>query len=92
LEESYKEKIAGKGKVELVHVNRDRDEDGMKELLMLGKCTFPAVKHSKVESLKVAMLHKTNYVPCYVLVDAEGNLIVEGKDACLAKAEELIGK
>jgi len=54
-----------------------------------GKAAYPAVEHSKVERLKLVKKHLKNYVPCYILIDADGNFVAEGKSAALAKIAEL---
>ena len=87
--ESYKTELEGRANVELVHVSRDSSEGDMERFFEPADPTFAAVRFSRVDSLKVAMQHYGNGVPHYVLVDADGKLLAEGKEASFAKAKQL---
>ena len=73
----------------MIHVSLDGDEAGMKHFLGKEDAPFPAVKHSKVQSLKVLMQHRTNRVPQYILVDTQGEAVAHDLGPILSKIKSL---
>lgn len=87
---SYKEELEGNGIVELVHISRDDSESSMEGFYGLADPSFPAVKFSRLDSLKIATKLYEGGVPQYVLVDGDGKKLADGWNASLAKAKQLI--
>ena len=86
--EYYNEKIAKAPNVELVHINLDQDEAGMKKFMGDFSMPFPAVPSAKADKIKLLAPLAPKGVPSYKLVDAEGKVIAEGPEA-KSKAAEL---
>jgi len=85
---TYNKKIAPKKNIEFILFSLDRSDE-------------PALKWAKKESFSWAHIlpdkhrksrllkYKKPFVPYYVMIDKEGEILAEGKDGILAKAKEL---
>lgn len=86
--ETYKEKIATNDKAELIMASLDSSEDKAEAWANEVQFPWPTVLKDDLEKTDI-IDHKGRGVPHYVLVDKDGEALVTGKDACLAKIAEL---
>lgn len=87
--EYYNESIASNKEVEVIHYNLDQSEKAMDNFMVDFEFPWPAIAYSKRERVKIANEVKENFVPCYVLVDAQGEVVAKGMSAAKKKIAEL---
>lgn len=85
---SFNEKIATNDKVEFIHFSLDRSPDAA--LAWAKKEKFPWIhilpaKHDASGLKKYAK----NFVPYYMMIDGEGNIVAEGKQAIFDKIDSI---
>ena len=88
LVKSYNDKIAPKKNLEFILYSLDRSDDSALDWAKKEKFPWAHIlsnKHSKSGLSK----YKKNFVPYFVMIDAEGKILAEGKSGVFAKAEEL---
>ena len=85
---SYKEKIAGNDKVELIQVSYDDTDEDALRWAKKEKFPWPTVLPDKH---KASGLEKFagDSVPEYILISKDGEVVVKGKDACFKEIAKL---
>ena len=86
--ESYNEKIAGNDKVEFIHFSHDESDGDALKWAKKEKFPWLTVLPGR---RKAADLEKFagEYVPEYLLISKDGEVVAKGKDECFAKIAEL---
>ncbi|MEZ5301122.1 MAG: thioredoxin-like domain-containing protein [Verrucomicrobiales bacterium] len=87
--EYYNETIAKNDKVELIWMNRDRDEGAMEGFIKEFGMPWPVVEFKSKDDIKPFMAIKKNFVPQYALVDRNGDVVAEDLASAKAKIAEL---
>ncbi len=93
--EKYKSVLADTEKVVFIHVSLDRSEELAEQ--WAAKESFPwlHILPDDVEKSGLKQFHTTGAVPCYVMLDADGEVVVKGSAGSTGvfnKASELIDK
>ena len=86
--ESYNEKIAGNDKVELIHFTYDESDEEALKWAKKEKFPWPTILKDKQKATDLEKF-AGNFVPEYLLVSKDGEVVVKGKDECFAKIAEL---
>lgn len=86
--ESYNKKIAGNDKVELIHFSYDENDDAALKWAKKEKFPWPTVLKGKQKATELEKF-AGQYVPEYLLVSKDGEVVAKGKDGCFAKIAEL---
>lgn len=86
--ETYKNKIAGNDKLELIMASGDQDAKAALAWAKQHSFPWPTVLMKKIQRAGLAK-YRSGFVPHYVLIDKDGRKLAEGKAACLSKAAEL---
>ena len=86
--ESYKRKIADNDKVEFIHFSLDRTPDAALAWAKKEKFPWPHVMADKHTDSGLKKYMK-RFVPYYMLVDADGNILAEGNPAVFDKVDSL---
>lgn len=84
--ESYTKEIAENPKVALIHISHDNDEDSAEDWAAKENFPWLTVLPGDRVADDLIELKVRNSVPHYLLVDAEGELLAEGKSEVLSKA------
>tara|TARA_B100000519_G_C13873013_1_gene264583 strand:- start:32 stop:310 length:279 start_codon:yes stop_codon:yes gene_type:complete len=90
--ESYQKDVASNPRVEMIHLSRDQDEKAALAWAKKDKLPWPHIMQKDTKD--ALMTHYTRAVPCYVLIDREGNKLAAGsggagKSAVWSKLKEL---
>ncbi len=93
--ETYNKVVADNDKVTMIHVSLDRSKDLAEK--WAAKESFPWITILPDDAGKSGLkpFHTTGSVPCYVLLDKDGEVVVPGSpssQACFKKAAELAEK
>jgi len=76
----------------MVQISLDRSEDAAESWAENAGLPWLTVMPDDVKKSDLSQYHKTGGVPCYVLVDGEGEIVVKGSagaTASFAKIKEL---
>ncbi|MAS93813.1 MAG: hypothetical protein CMO55_11530 [Verrucomicrobiales bacterium] len=87
--ESYTKEIAENPKVALIHVSHDSDEDSAEDWAVKEKFPWLTVLPGDRVADDLMEFKVKNVVPHYILVNAEGEMLAEGKSEVLSKANSL---
>ena len=93
--EKYNEVLADSQKVLFLHVSLDRSEELAEQWAAKEGFPWLHVLPDDVEKSGLKQFHTTGAVPCYVMLDADGEVVVKGSagsNGCFQKASELIKK
>ena len=90
--ETYNKVLADNKNTTMVHVSLDRSDDLAEK--WAAKESFPwlTILPDDVKRSDLSEYHTTGSVPCYVLLDKDGEVVVAGSPgsaACFQKAAEL---
>ncbi len=75
--------------MELILLSSDRDEAAAKKWSVAENFPWPQVLPQNKSKDYSFMKYRSRYVPQYLLVDKDGNKIVEGLEAAMQKIESL---
>ena len=84
----YKDKIAPRPSVEMIHVSLDFNQKAALSWAKEGKFPWPAVPMDKIEAAGLSGL-TPRQAPAYLLINRKGDVLAKGKDAALEKALSL---
>ena len=87
--EYYNESIAENDNVELVLYSCDGDKKGLEKFMTQHSAPWPAIDHRSLKRAKTIGKYSPKGIPSYILIDAEGNKIAEGKNAVQQKIAEI---
>ncbi|MBT8037942.1 MAG: hypothetical protein KJO21_10400 [Verrucomicrobiae bacterium] len=85
---SYKQEIVPKENVEFIHFSRDRTPAAALVWAKKEKFTWPHILPSRHRDSGLQKYAK-NFVPYYMLIDKDGKILAEGKQAVFAKVKTL---
>ena len=86
--EDYKKTIAPNPKVELIHLSYDNDDAAALKWATKEGFPWPTVLRSKVAASGLEGFGG-GYIPDYVLLDKDGNVVAKGKEEAFAKIAAL---
>ncbi|NNC90316.1 MAG: hypothetical protein HKN82_17825 [Akkermansiaceae bacterium] len=86
--EQYNKVIAPNPKFELIHVSYDKDEAAAVAWARKENFPWPTVPSSKVEASGLGA-YAGDFVPDYVLLDKDGQVLVKGKKEAFQKLAAL---
>lgn len=86
----YNKEIAGNDSIELIHASFDSDDKSAGAWAKKSHFTWPTVMERNLE--KAGLVKYSQGVPTYVVVDANGKVVAEGKDAVSKKIKEITKK
>lgn len=87
--EKYNKELADNTKVEFIHVSLDANKKAAKAWAKEENFPWLHVLPEKLKKSKLKRYHTSGYVPFYVLIDKEGNVVTSGSEKTFAKAKEL---
>lgn len=93
--ETYNKVLADNNKVTMVHVSLDRSDDLAEKWAAKEGFPWLTILPDDVKGCGLSEYHTTGSVPCYVLLDKDGEVVVGGSPSsqgCFAKAAELADK
>ena len=85
----YKKEVVKNEKVEFIHMSLDRADAPALKWAKDAKLPWLHVLPEKVTSLGFKKFHTERYVPFYCLVDKDGKVLAQGKDASFKEAGKL---
>ncbi len=86
--ETYQSEIANNKKVALIHLSQDDDKKDATTWAKSNLFPWPTILKSKQRSSGL-LSYAGRFIPNYVLIDKNGELLAEGKSASLKKLKEL---
>jgi hypothetical protein len=95
LVEKYNSVLKDTNKVAFIHVSLDRSEELAEQWAAKEGFPWLHILPDDVDKSGLKPFHTTGAVPCYVMLDADGEVVVKGSagsNACFQKAAELIEK
>ena len=93
--EKYNSVLGDTNKVTMIHVSLDRSEDLAEKWAAKEGFPWLHILPDDVEKSGLKVFHTTGAVPCYVMLDANGEVVIKGSagsNAIFKKAAELIEK
>jgi len=95
LVETYNKVIADNDKVTMIHASLDQSADLAEKWAAKEGFPWLTILPDDVGKSGLKPFHTTGAVPCYVMLDKDGEVVVAGSagsTACFKKAAELIEK
>jgi hypothetical protein len=86
--ESYNKKIAGNDRVELIHFTYDETDEAALKWAKKEKFPWPTVLKDKQKATDLEKF-AGDYVPEYILISKDGDVIANGKEECFAEIGKL---
>ena len=90
--ETYNKVIADNSKVTMIQVSLDRDDESAEKWAAKEGFQWYTILPKDADRSGLKKFHTTGSVPCYVLLDKDGKVVVPGSPssaACFQKATEL---